>query len=106
MIKKEEKLGISRISFYKKFRGDLKKLIASNRNFFKNNKSKVIGYGAAAKATIFCNVLKLNRKNIKFIVDKNKFKQNRQIPGTDIDITDDSYLIKNPPNYLLIFLGI
>lgn len=103
MIKKEEKLGISRISFYKKFKGDLKKLINSNRNFFKNNKSEVIGYGAAAKATIFCNVLKLNKKNIKFIVDKNKFKQNRQIPGTDIDITDDSYLVKNPPNYLLIF---
>ena len=103
MIKKEEKLGISRLSFYKKFKGDLKKIITSNRNFFKNNKSKVIGYGAAAKATIFCNVLKLNKKNIKFIVDKNKFKQNRQIPGTDIDITDDSYLIKNPPNYLLIF---
>ena len=63
-------------------------------------------YGAATKATIFCNVMKLNNKDISFIVDKNKFKQNRQIPGTNIDIVSTDELMKHNPEYLLIFHGI
>ena len=103
VINKEKKIGITSIKFYKKFRKDLQNLISSNKFFFKKNKFKIIGYGAAAKATIFCNVMKLNNKDISFIVDKNKFKQNRQIPGTNIDIVSTDELMKHNPEYLLIF---
>ena len=103
IINKEKKIGITSIKFYKKFRKDLQNLISSNKFFFKKNKFKIIGYGAAAKATIFCNVMKLNNKDISFIVDKNKFKQNRQIPGTNIDIVSTDELMKHNPEYLLIF---
>ena len=103
IINKEKKIGITSIKFYKKFRKDLQNLISSNKFFFKKNNFKIIGYGAAAKATIFCNVMKLNNKDISFIVDKNKFKQNRQIPGTNIDIVSTDELMKHNPEYLLIF---
>lgn len=103
IIKKEIKIGMTNINFYKKFRKELKNLITLNKVFFKNNKSKIIGYGAAAKATIFCNVMKLSNRDIRFIVDKNDFKQNRQIPGTNIDILSTNYLKQNNPEYLLIF---
>ena len=103
VINKEKKIGITSIKFYKKFRKDLQNLISSNKFFFKKNNFKIIGYGAAAKATIFCNVMKLNNKDISFIVDKNKFKQNRQIPGTNIDIVSTDELMKHNPEYLLIF---
>tara|TARA_B100000242_G_scaffold184033_1_gene132227 strand:+ start:10112 stop:11329 length:1218 start_codon:yes stop_codon:yes gene_type:complete len=103
IIKKEKKIGMTNMNFYKKFRKELKNLITTNKLFFKKNKSKIIGYGAAAKATIFCNVMKLSDRDIRFIVDKNEFKQNRQIPGTNIDILGTNHLKQNNPEYLLIF---
>ena len=102
-LKKENKIGLTSVNFYKKFKSKLKKLIKKNRDFFISNSSLIIGYGAAAKATIFCNVIGLNSKNIFFIVDKNKYKQNRQIPGTDIDIKPIEFLKKITPQKLLIF---
>ena len=57
-----------------------------------------MGYGAAAKATIICNLLKIKNTHINFIFDQNKFKQSRFIPGTNIEIKDitkfESYLLK------------
>ena len=102
-LKKEKKIGLTSVNFYKKFKSKLKNLIKKNRDFFISNSSLIIGYGAAAKATIFCNVIGLNSKNIFFIVDKNKYKQNRQIPGTDIDIKPIEFLKKITPQKLLIF---
>ena len=100
---KEKKIGLSRINFYKKFKKQLKNLIEKNKQFFYSNPSLIVGYGAAAKATIFCNVIGLNNKDISFIVDKNKYKQNKQIPGTDIDIKPIKFLKKVIPKKLLIF---
>ena len=102
-IDKEKKIGLGNTIFYKRFKNNLQNLITFNKNFFKRNKLKIIGYGAAAKATIFCNVMKLDKKEIKFIVDKNSYKQNRQIPGTNIDILNPKILKDNIPDYLLIF---
>ena len=47
--------------------------------------------------------MKLSKKDIRFIVDKNEFKQNKQIPGTNIDILSANQLKQNHPEYLLIF---
>jgi hypothetical protein len=90
ILSKEKKIGVNRISFYKNFNkaiDRIKKINKKKIEILSKNK-KLIGYGAAAKSTIFCNSLELNTNHVKFIVDKNRFKINRYIPGSNIPILD------------------
>jgi 2-polyprenyl-3-methyl-5-hydroxy-6-metoxy-1,4-benzoquinol methylase len=105
ILSKENKIGINRISFYNNFNKKIERIKKINKkkiDILSKNK-KLIGYGAAAKSTIFCNVLELNTNHIKFIVDKNKFKINRFIPGCNIPILDVKNIKKFKPDYILIF---
>ncbi len=105
ILSKENKIGINRISFYNNFNKKIERIKKINKkkiDILSKNK-KLIGYGAAAKSTIFCNSLKLTTKQIKFVVDKNKFKINRYIPGSNIKILDIKNVKKYKPDYILIF---
>ena len=65
------------------------------------NKSKIIiGYGAPAKATTALNFFGISNE-IDFIVEDNKLKHNKFIPGVKIPIKSKSS-IKSKYNTLLI----
>ena len=65
------------------------------------NKSKIIiGYGAPAKATTALNFFGIS-KEIDFIVEDNKLKHNKFIPGVKIAIKSKSS-IKSKNHTLLI----
>lgn len=55
-----------------------------NQYFHKNN--KIIAYGASARSSTFLNYCGIDRKNIKYIVDKNPLKINKFTPGTNLKI--------------------
>jgi 2-polyprenyl-3-methyl-5-hydroxy-6-metoxy-1,4-benzoquinol methylase len=101
----EKKMGINKLSFYKNLEKKIDRIKKKNKSKieFLSKTKKIIGYGAAAKSTIFCNSLKLDVNHIKFVVDKNKFKLNRCIPGTQIPILDIKNIKKIKPDYILIF---
>jgi hypothetical protein len=105
ILSKEKKIGINRISFYKNFNKEIDRIKKINKKKIEilSKNKKLIGYGAAAKSTIFCNSLELNTNHIKFIVDKNRFKINRYIPGSNIPILDFKSIKKFKPDYILIF---
>ena len=65
----------------------------------KENKT-IIGYGAPAKATTALNFFGIS-KEIDFIVEDNKLKHNKYIPGVKIPIKNKSN-IKNKKNVLLV----
>ena len=106
LILKEKKLGLNSINFYINFSNQVKSLIKENemklKKICKNN--KVIGYGAAAKATIMINLLRLDKKYVNYIFDQNRFKQSKFIPGTSIQIKDPSKLKKIDFDYMIIFV--
>ena len=58
------------------------------RNLIKLNKKYklVVGYGAPAKASTVINFAGITNKDIKFVIDDNKLKKNKFIPGTNIKI--------------------
>ena len=67
----------------------LKKLIF-NYNYRKDsvltkNKSKIVGYGSPAKATTALNFFGIS-KEIECILEDNKLKQGKFIPGVNIPI--------------------
>ena len=103
LIKEEEKFGIKKYKTYQDF-GKKVYQIRSNvlkkiKELKKKNK-KIIGYGAPAKATTALNFFGLTNE-IDFIVEDNKLKHNKFIPGVKIEIKNKSY-IKNKDNVLLI----
>jgi hypothetical protein len=105
ILSKEKKLGMNKMSFYKNFNSKINKINKINKRKIEilSKNKRLIGYGAAAKSTILCNILKLTTKNIEFVVDKNKFKVNKYIPGSNIPILDVKNIKKFRPDYILIF---
>ena len=61
-----------------------------------------IGYGAPAKVTTFCHVFNLSKKDIKYIIDDNKLKQNKYTPGKKIKILSFKNLENLKFDYIII----
>ena len=103
MIKEEEKFGIKNFKTYQKFGEKVYKIrenvISNIKKLSKENKT-IIGYGAPAKATTALNFFGIS-KEIDFIVEDNKLKHNKYIPGVKIPIKNKSN-IKNKKNVLLV----
>ena len=103
MLKEEEKFGIKKFETYKKFGEKVYKIRENVRKNLKKIKEKnniVIGYGAPAKATTALNFFGVS-KEIDFIVEDNKLKHNKFIPGVKIPIKNKSH-IKNKKNTLIV----
>ena len=84
---------------YKKFGEriyELRENVRKNLKKLKNNKNLIIGYGAPAKATTALNFYGIS-KEINFIVEDNKLKHDKFIPGVKIPIKHKSE-IKNKKN--------
>ena len=103
MLKEEEVFGIKKYKTYKEFGEKVYKIrenvIKNIKNLKKNNKI-IIGYGAPAKATTALNFFGIS-KEIEFIVEDNKLKHNKFIPGVKIQIKNKNE-INNKNNTLLV----
>ena len=96
MLKEEESFGIKQFETYKKFGEKVYKIRENVRKNIKKLKDKnkiVLGYGAPAKATTALNFFGISEE-IDFIVEDNKLKHNKFIPGVRIPIKNKSQ-IKN-----------
>ena len=103
MLKDEEDFGIKDFETYKKFGEKVYKIrenVLNNIKKLKDQNNTVIGYGAPAKATTALNFFGIS-KEINFIVEDNKLKHNKFIPGVKIPIKNKSE-IKNKKNALLV----
>ena len=103
MLKEEEEFGIKNFKTYRKFGEkvyEIRKNVRKNFKKLKENSKLVIGYGAPAKATTALNFFGIS-KEIDFIVEDNKLKHGRFIPGVKIPIKKKSE-IKNKKNTLII----
>ena len=97
MLNEEEKFGIKKFKTYKIFGEKVYKIrenIRKNLKRLKNNKTKIIGYGAPAKATTALNFFGISNE-IEFIVEDNKLKHNKFIPGVKIPIKNKSFIKDN-----------
>ena len=103
MLKDEESFGITNFKTYQEFGKKvyrIKENVLKNIKKLKKNNKKIIGYGAPAKATTALNFFGIS-KEIEYIVEDNKLKLNKFIPGVKIPIKNKSQ-IKNKNNTLLV----
>ena len=103
MLKEEENFGIKDFKTYKKFGEKVYKIkenVLANIKKIKNDNKTIIGYGAPAKATTALNFFGISQE-IDFIVEDNKLKHKKFVPGVKIPIKGKSQ-IKNKKNILLV----
>ena len=103
ILKEEEKFGIKNFKTYQKFGEEVYKIrenVRFNIKKLKEGKNTIIGYGAPAKATTSLNFFGISSE-IDFIVEDNKLKHDKFIPGVKIAIKKKSK-IKNKKNILVV----
>ena len=103
MLKEEEVFGLKDFKTYEKFGEKVYKIrenVLENIKKLKNKNKNIIGYGAPAKATTALNFFGIS-KEIDFIVEDNKLKHNKFIPGVKIPIKNKSF-IKDKRNVILV----
>tara|TARA_B100000965_G_scaffold137712_1_gene114564 strand:- start:595 stop:3138 length:2544 start_codon:yes stop_codon:yes gene_type:complete len=103
ILKDEEKFGIKKFQTYQNFGKKVYKIrenIIKNLRKLKRDNNLVIGYGAPAKATTALNFFGVT-KEIDFIVEDNKLKHNKFVPGVKIPIKNKNE-IKNKNNKIVV----
>jgi SAM-dependent methyltransferase len=106
IINEENLFGLKNIQSYSNFQLKINKIKDSFVSFLidaKKNNKKVIGYGAAAKASTLINYAGIREDLIEYIVDKSNFKVGKFMPGSRIPIKNESYINKDKPDFIVIF---
>ena len=103
LIKQEEKFGINKYKTYQEFAKKVYKIrdnIRKNILNLKRENNKIIGYGSPAKATTALNFFGISNE-IDCIVEDNKFKHGKYLPGMKIPILSKDK-IKEKPDCALV----
>jgi len=104
LIKEEEKFGIKDFKTYQDFGEKVYKIrenVIKNLNDLKKNEESIIGYGAPAKATTALNFFGIS-KEIDYIVEDNKLKHKKFVPGVKIPIYSKDKISKKKPLVLVL----
>ena len=97
MLRKEEKFGLKKISTYLEFGKKVEKLrnkVLENITNLKKKYTTLIGYGAPAKATTALNYFNI-KKELKFIIEDNRLKHGKFIPGVKIPVVSKKKIKSN-----------
>ena len=103
LLKEEEKFGIKKYKTYQEFASKVYKIrenVIKNIKKIKNEGKQIIGYGSPAKATTALNFFGISQE-IDFIVEDNKLKQGKFVPGVKIPIKNKKS-VKNNKNTMLV----
>ena len=103
LLKEEEKFGLKKYETYKKFGEKIYKIknnVKKNIQKLKNSGKKLIGYGSPAKATTALNFFGIS-KEIEYIVEDNKLKHGKFLPGMKIPIISKAK-VKEKFDYALV----
>ena len=103
LLKEEENFGIKDYKTYENFS---KKIYNIRDNVIKNilrikKNNKIIGYGSPAKATTALNFFGISNE-IDYIVEDNKLKHGKYLPGVNIPIIGKNKISKKVDSILVL----
>ena len=104
LLKEEEKFGIKKFKTYQNFAEKVYKIKENVIKNLKNLKQKgetIVGYGAPAKATTALNFFGIS-KEIDYIIEDNKLKHRKFVPGVKIPIYSKEKISKKKPLLLVL----
>ena len=103
LLREEDNFGIKKFSTYQKFADkiyEIRKNVVNNLDNLKKENNKIIGYGSPAKATTALNFFGVTNQ-IDFIIEDNRLKHNKFVPGVKIPIFSKNK-IKKKVNQILV----
>jgi SAM-dependent methyltransferase len=105
LLKDEIASGVTDTGFYKDFANRIhtNRLALTNLlDELKSAGSRIVGYGAPAKACTLMAFMGIGRNYLDYLVDKSSFKHGRYYPGNGLQIHALERLIEDAPNYALL----
>ncbi len=104
LLKEEERFGLKKYSTYKNFADKIYRIrsnVVKNLDRLKKDNKIIVGYGSPAKATTALNFFGINSQ-IDFVVEDNKLKHGKFIPGVKIPIFSKSKIKNKLPIMLVL----
>jgi SAM-dependent methyltransferase len=104
-LNKELEFGILDSKVYDQFFKNIEAMktnINNNLRSLKDKGLKIVGYGSPAKATTALNYFGVGRNYIDYIVEDNKLKHNKILPGVKIPIFPKEKLKEEKPDVVVI----
>ncbi|ASY28271.1 methyltransferase [Candidatus Planktophila limnetica] len=99
----EFEFGIGEELVHKEFASRSTSAIENFSDWVKDQKIPLVGYGAAAKATVLLNAAEVESRNFLSVIDNSLSKQGRYIPGCRIPITSPKEVLSDTQGNVVIF---
>jgi len=105
LLEEERRLGLDELAYYETFADRVRKIqdsLSQMLSELKQSGKKIAAYAAAAKGATLLNSAGIGTETLDFVVDRNRHKHGRYMPGVHIPIYDTPHLLEESPDYVLV----